>query len=88
MVENMHGRQKSQDFSWAPIGTIERNVIKLIEAIDWPDIIKTEVTPKASVPPRFYGLPRTQAGMPCAPYHKHYHSILQHTQYPSILLDY
>lgn len=37
--------------SWDPTEKIERKVTKLIKATDWPDIIKTEVTPKASVPP-------------------------------------
>lgn len=41
-----------------PTSKLKRKITKLIKATDWPDNVKSEVTPKSCVPPRFYGLPK------------------------------
>lgn len=42
------------------MGEIERILKKLIKVTDWPNEVKTGLTPKVSVPSRLYGLPKLQ----------------------------
>lgn len=51
----------------APTGRIERTLTKLTKT-DWPDNIKTSLTPRASVSPRLYGPPEIhKEGCPLHP---------------------